>query len=304
MRFGGHQTFSIREGWLFKGLRLAIEDPEKLADPDLPDWLGVGKNMSKAIHHWLLATGLAERDPEDGKRTRVLRPTALGKLIWDHDRYFLLPGSWWAIHIQLIHNPDEAYSWHWFFNHFTATRFERPVCAEALRRHLAAGGGRMPSSRTLDRDINCLLRLYAVKVPREQVDPEDALECPLSELGLLVHSRQTGFFHLNRDLKSIPFHLFGYALACAERWSGKSATASNHDRSLTELTHGANAPGRVFALNAEAAYELVADYEAQRLLRLDGQVGERIVRIDGFPQSEWLDRYYDSVDLSEEGAAA
>lgn len=303
MRFGGHQTFSIREGWLYKGLRLAVEEPELLGDPDVADWLGVGKNMSRSIHHWLLATGLAERDPAEGKRTRILRPTDFGRTVWDRDRYFLLPGTWWAIHIQLIHHPGDAYAWQWFFNAFTPARFERPVCVEALRRHLAAQGERMPSSRTLERDINCLLRSYSVKVPREQGDPEDALECPLSELGLTVHSRQTGFFHMNRELKEIPFYIFGYALALARKWTEVDGKPANHDLSLTELTHGPNAPGAVFALNAEAMYELVADYEAQRRLRIDGQVGDRIVRLDGFSAMEWLSRYYDSSELADEAAA-
>ena len=303
MRFGGHQTFSIRDGWLFKGLRLAVEEPARLGDPDLADWLGVGKNMAKSIHHWLLATGLAERDTAHGNNTRALTATPFGELVWRHDRYFLLPGTWWAVHVQLLHRPEHAYSWYWFFNHFSASRFERPVCAEALRRHLASTGQRMPSTRTLDRDINCLLRSYSVSVPREQGDPEDALECPLSELGLLVHSRQTGFFHVNRDLKAVPFHLFGYSLAYAMERFGAVNFPTNHDLSLTELTHGPNAPGRVFALNAEATYELIADYEAQRLLRIDGQAGERIVRVDGLPSGEWLSRYYDAESVTGEEAA-
>ena len=40
MRFGGHQTFAIRDGWLYKGLRLVLEDPDRLGAPDLADWLG------------------------------------------------------------------------------------------------------------------------------------------------------------------------------------------------------------------------------------------------------------------------
>ena len=301
MRFGGHQTFAIRDGWLYKGLRLAVEDPERFRDPELADWLGVGKNMAKAIHHWLLATGLAEKDADAGGRTRVLRPTRLGRLVWESDRYFLMPGTWWALHIELIHRPEHAFTWHWFFNHFSATRFERPVCSEALRRHLASTGQRMPSSRSLDRDVNCFLRSYAVSVPREQGDPEEVLECPLSELGLMLHSRQTGFFHLDRGLKAIPFHIFGYALACAMEHS--NAGAKSHDLSLAELTHEPNAPGRVLALDAETTYELVADYEAKRLLRLDGLAGERIVRVDGLPSHEWLVRYYADASPAEEEAA-
>jgi len=303
MRFGGHQTFTIRDGWLFKGLRLVMEDPERFGAPDVADWMGVGKNMAKAIHHWLLATGLAERDPEHSRNTRILRPTDVGSIIWEHDRFFLLPGTWWAIHIQLIHRPDEAYGWHWFFNHFNSDRFERPVCAEALRRHLASTGQRMPSSKTLERDVNCLLRSYAVSVPHEQGDPEDFLECPLNELGLLIHSRQSGFFHLNRDFKQVPFELFGYALATASKGYEGGRDGETRDLSLTDLTHRPCAPGRVFCLTAEASYELVATYEARRLLRLDGQVGERIVRVEGHPAKEWLEAYYAGETRTKEDAA-
>lgn len=62
MRFGGHQTFAIRGGWLYKGLRMVMEDPKRMDDPDVADWLGVGRNMVKSIYHWLQATGLAERE--------------------------------------------------------------------------------------------------------------------------------------------------------------------------------------------------------------------------------------------------
>jgi uncharacterized protein DUF4007 len=303
MRFGGHQTFTIRDGWLFKGLRLVMEDPERLGAPDLGDWIGVGKNMAKAIHHWLIATGLAERDPDHGNKTRVLRATDIGNLIWERDRYFLFPGTWWAIHTNLIHRPMDAYSWSWFFNHFSSDRFERPVCVEALRRHIASDGSRMPSSRTLERDVNCMLRSYSVKVPREVGDPEDFLESPLSELGLLLHSRQTGFFHLNRALKPVPFELFGYALAAASNKLGETVVGEERDLSLADLTYRPNSPGRVFCLTAEATYELVASFEAQRLLRLDGQVGERIVRVEERAPTDWLVGYYDSEAQTKEDAA-
>ena len=60
MRFGGHETFAIREGWLARGLELLTTTPELLVDEFSEDHLGVGRNMAKAIRHWLVATGLAE----------------------------------------------------------------------------------------------------------------------------------------------------------------------------------------------------------------------------------------------------
>ena len=299
MRFGGHQTFAIRDGWLFKGLRLVFKDPERLGALDLADWLGVGRNMAKSIHHWLLATGLAEKDPNWGRRTRILRPTEFGAMVWQRDRYFLLPGTWWALHARLINRPNYAYSWHWFFNRFSSIRFERPVCIEGLRRHLASTGSRMPAQRTLERDVACLLRSYAVSIPRKVGDPEDAIECPLSELGLLVHSRQTGFYHVNQGSKPIPREIFGYALASGQEFGRDDTSRASLDRSLTELAYGLNAPGRIFSMTAEALYGLVSEYESQGFVRLDGNAGERILRIDPRPGLEWMRAYYDSVDVAE-----
>ena len=306
MRFGGHQTFAIRDGWLYKGLRLVVEDPKRLGEPDLADWLGVGRNMAKSIYHWLLATGLAEKDPAGGRRTKILRLTDFGKLVWNRDRYLLLPGTWWAVHLQLVNRPKHAYSWGWFFNVFSAARFERPVCVEGLRRHLTSTGGRVPVVRTLERDVSCLLRSYAVSVPRRMGDPEDVMECPLSELGLLMHSRQTGFYHLNQGLKPIPFELFGYALAMGrEALPGQRIRTSAEplDRSLTEIAHGPGAPGRVFALTSEALYDLIAGYETLGLVRMAGLAGERIVRVPARPAKEWLARYYEAEALAGKEAA-
>ncbi len=302
MRFGGHQTFAIRDGWLYKGLRLAVEDRARYQDPDLAEWLGVGRNMAKAIVHWMLATGLAERDPAGGKRTRILRPTEFGELVWRRDRYFLLPGTWWAVHVRLVNNPAHAYSWNWFFNRYSPGRFEKPTCVEALRRHLTALGGRVPVQATLERDVSCLLRSYAVTVPARVADPEDSLDCPLSELGFLVHSRQTGFHRLNRGLKPVPHAIFAYAVASA-RESGFEAAgrpAKSLDYSLTQLAHEPNAPGRVFALTSEALFDLVSRYESEGLVDLSGSAGERVVRMDRLDALGCLDLYYEiATDMAQ-----
>ncbi len=64
-----------------------------------------------------------------------------------------------------------------------------------------------------------------------------------------------------------------------------------------------NTPGRVFALNAEASYELIAKFESQRLLRIDGQAGERIIRLESRASDEWLEEYYASESVPAEQPA-
>src|SRR5688572_17236500 len=101
MKFAGHETFAIREGWLHKGLKLLRSSPELLHDPYVADWLGVGRNMGKSIKHWLIATGLANVSGGSGKQLQLVS-TQLGDLIASRDPYFVQIGTWWALHIELI----------------------------------------------------------------------------------------------------------------------------------------------------------------------------------------------------------
>ena len=195
MRFGGHETFAIREGWLHKGLMLLAEHPERVDDRYVADWLGVGRNMAKSIKHWLVATGLAERPLLPNSRKRgPMELTRLGHVVLKRDRYFLEPGTWFALHVNLVNNDESAATWNWFFNYFLNVRFERATCNEALRRYLGAREKRQPSPKTLQRDVACLLASYAKDVPPTMSDPEDASESPFRGLGLLVHFRDSGLF--------------------------------------------------------------------------------------------------------------
>jgi len=302
MRFGGHETFSIRSGWLYKGLSLAIENPDAFARSDVSELLGVGKNMAKAIRHWLIASGLIELEVSStGKK--ILRPSALGNLVWNRDRYFMFPGTWWAVHINLMHSNEHSYTWHWFFNHFGKIRFERPTCIESLKRYIAQSGERMPSARTLDRDVACFLKSYAVQVPGELADPEESLDCPLRELGLLVHSTQTGFFHLDDSLKSISFELFSFAVDFAMERNKTLGSGKKIDLSLTEIANNPYMPGRVFSLSSEATYELLTRYESSGFLRLVNQAGERLISMPRSERLKSLEAYYHRMSETEEAAA-
>ena len=74
---------------------------------------------------------------------------------------------------------------------------------------------RSPSENTIDRDVACLLQSYARVIPTENKDPEDALECPFVELGLLSNFRTSGYYQVHQGEKAIPTHLLGYALSRA-----------------------------------------------------------------------------------------
>lgn len=296
--FGGHETFVIREGWLHKGLSLLQSSPAALAGPDAADALGVGQNMAKSIRHWLLVTGLADRP---GGKRGPLEITPLGALVWNEDPYFLAPGSWWAVHMQLINQP-RAGAWSWFFNHFGQPRFERAVCIERLNQYLQLHRRRAPSRNTLERDISCLLRCYARTVPPKREDPEDGNDCGLRELGLLYHFPGSGVYQRIDEPKSVPAELIGYNIALFQLAAqGSNGTV---DLSVEGLAREPGGPGAALQVSAENLYELLQRAERTHSdFEIAGLGAERVLRIPRREPIDWLKRYYAGLDGAHANAA-
>ena len=305
MRFGGHETFAIREGWLHKGVKLLAENPEQLSHENACDFLGVGRNMAKSIRHWLTATGLAQ--PPHGYKTSdklVFTLTDFGNLVWKHDPYFTEPGTWWAIHINLVNCSAHALTWTWFFNSFNIDRFERPVCLGALKRHLELSKQRMPSHRTLERDVACLLASYARPIPSPNEDPEDGNDCPLRELGLLSFFKVSGYYQTHQVRKGIPAELFGYSISRAFRDAadGKGST----DITLFDAARTAGGPGRAFLLTTESVFEVATQAESRLTdggIEIVGLAGNRAIRVVRRPPLTWLRQYYRNVGRKNRHAA-
>jgi len=298
LSFAGHETFIIREGWLHKGLALLNEDPKVLAGPDAADHLGVGQNMAKSIRHWLAVCGLALRGE---KKADPLSLSPFGQLVWEKDPYFLLPGTWWAVHSELVRNP-KAGAWFWFFNHFAQQRFERAVSIEKLAQFLKLHQTRMPSRTTLERDISCLLRCYAAEIPSKPEDPEDGNDCALRELGLLQHYPSSGFYQRTSVQDGIPPELIGYVIASTHPEA--SLGSEKIDLRLDLL---ATTPGGIASVTqnfTESLYALLRNSEdGAARLQLVGQAAERALRIQSRTPLEWLQAYYARIDQDERYAA-
>lgn len=298
MRFGGHETFAIREGWLHKGMKLLMETPDRLVDAHVADWLGVGRNMAKSIRHWLVTTGLADPPTSRGANSRGYAPTPFGELVYHRDPYFMELGTWWLLHVNVVNSVGHALTWSWFFNVFSSgsARFERPVCIEALSRHLQANELRMPSARTLERDVACMLASYARTVPPRSEDPEEAIESPFTDLGLLSHYRGTGYYQVHQAAKDIPLPVFCYAVA---KTTAAAAAEPVAELTVHDATRAPGGPGRCFALTSETLFETalrLEDAAAVGELELASLAGERLLRIAQRAPLAWAKALYDGSD--------
>lgn len=291
MRFGGHETFPVRTGWLSKGLRLLErQGGESFDHVEIADELGVGRNMAKSIRHWLYVAGLALRT----KRSEPVHLTPIGDLVLRRDPYLQHRATWWALHVNVVTHPDAATAWHWFFNDFTRERFDRMACSDEFVRSLERNGGRLPSRRTITRDVACLLQSYATPLPREHDDPEDATDCPFRQLGLATHHRDTGYFERRFEDRTLPPDLLGYVMSKASCGVEREVV----EIAFTDALVTRGGPGRVFALNADGLVALLERAEStfgNDLARSYLLGGERMIATASRSSAAWLAGYYDRV---------
>lgn len=292
MRFGGHETFPVRDGWLAKGQRLLSEDPAGLDAHDVADRLGVGRNMAKSIRHWMVVTGLAQRPA----RKQPMQMTALGETVQRNDPFMLDPMTWWCLHSNLVIRQDAAVAWSWFFGAFAHDRFDRMICVDQLARHATAHESRPPSRDTLNRDALCLLSTYARPVPPTNEDPEEGRDSPFRELGLITHFVESDTYQVNRARKPIPPAALAYAMALGHGTS----EGFEAEESVSSALARAGGPGRVFALDGESLTELIDHAEAALQGGLTTRLlgSERWVHVAAHPPHQWLEKHF------ETGAAA
>ncbi len=298
MRFGGHETFAIREGWLHKGLRMLNREPELFCRDDVADHLGVGRNMAKSIRHWLQATQLAEvaRGSALVGKQPLLQMTELGRTIWERDPYFLSEGTLWILHVNLVNNPTFAASWAWFFNSFGHDRFDRAVCFESLKRQIEMTTQKPPNPTTLERDLGCLLACYARIIPSVNDDPEDGSDCPLRELGLVSFFKTSGYYQLHHEVKPIPPEVLGYAIA--KSFDHTAGSVRSADISVTDAARKAGGPGRCFVLTAESLFEVASRAESlshDGAIEISGMAGDRVIRVRQQSPLDWVMAHFDSI---------
>ena len=254
--FSGHETFPLRYGWLKKAYDAVVEKADDsnnknvFLDEDAIARLGVGKNMVASIRHWATHCSIIHEDA-DGK----LAPTFIGDFLFGTkgvDPYLEVPASLWLIHWLLCSEGSKT-TWFWVFNHFMATNFKRDDLVDGLSSMADAREWRRVSPTTVQRDVECFVRMYETRGSTSNTIAEESLESPMGELSLIRGMK--GYFHLVRSSKpSLPSGVFAFALDAFWNRHGSSRTLS-----FEAIAHQPGSPGRVFLLDeADLADRLIA----------------------------------------------
>lgn len=252
-RFSGHETFTLRYGWLTKAVDLIKRDSEGFGQDDAMIRLGVGKNMVRSIKHWAMAAGVLEDDPTiKVNRGRFLRVSDFGTAIFGDggiDPFLEHQATLWLLHYRIVSQSNGPTTWYWGFNEFLRAEFTVDHLVAELKRFASEFDTTKASESTIRRDVNCFVRSYISARQSRTAAVEDTLDCPLAELRLIHESDDSGLLAFNRgDHLTLPTWVFAFALL--EYWDRTAPdvkTLGFHD-----IAYEPGSPGRVFKLTESA----------------------------------------------------
>ena len=309
LQFAGHETFPLRYGWLKKAYNSVEEDIRagRVAGSSFNDEsaiarFGVGRNMVLSIKHWAIATNVLTSEEIQGERAARIGKGSLGDLFFGEqaDPYLEHPGSLWLLHWMLTSRPGRATAWHWAFNEFHEPTFDRELMRKRLQRRceeLSESGrlkGRSLGDVTIRRDIECLIRTYFASGSGARRAPEDSIECPLAELGLLQKAGVGDVYGMRRGPKSsLPNEVFLFALV--DFWTSRFPRRQSF--SVDFVTFERGSPGQVFQLDVESIAERLVRFGdlTDGALRWDESSGLRQLyahRLDSIQPMELLRKMY------------
>jgi hypothetical protein len=252
--FAAHQTFHPRFGWIKKGYDAAVDDPDVFNKPDAPVTLGVGKNMVEAIKAWATATHVIARVPNPGRpRMSVAVPTPLGRALLDEkeglDPYLEDPGTLWVLHWQAVSAKTLLPVWWAALNDFPALEFTETDLLRFCAEEVAATGWSQPNKSSIQKDVDCLLRMYTKRGTRARQTLDELLDSPFREIGLIQPApvgRNTYRFIYGAK-PGLSAAVVTYA--CLDYLA--TTDADSRTATLTRLSSDPGSPGRLMKLTEE-----------------------------------------------------
>ncbi|MDR1641842.1 MAG: DUF4007 family protein [Clostridiales bacterium] len=291
VKYRAHDTFFIRRGWLSKGVKNILKDPAVFISRDANpmDTLGIGSNMVKSLRYWMQAVGLAQ---EAGERRRIQELTQLGHLIQENDPYMEELGTLWLLHYKLAINKDEATAWYFFFNEFRSVEFTRDDFVAQTGNYLRELNETI-AERSIDDDYNCIINTYIprIKSNPKRFDPEDNIDCPLGELGLIDIVNKKDKVYKKSSPKKDMLHPLILLAVILDQANG------NKEIRISEIQTAKCNAGKVFNLDIIALTTLLYKLEILKLIKVVRTAGLDVILIEtDLTFNGCIQEYYRSIN--------
>lgn len=299
MKFRAHETFFIRKGWLYKGLKNVRESADVFVSKEINpmDMLGIGANMVKSLRYWLQAVGLTT-EPSSGHKKQTI--TKLGKIIWKNDKYMEETGTLWLLHYQLASNQENATAWYFFFNELYHTDFKKEDFVLNLKNYIGMNlskGEKGIADSSLESDFDCIINTY---VPRAKsnpgkVHPENNIDCPFGELGLVDILNKKNKVYKKAQPKKDDIHPLIILAVILDRINGSKEVK------ISSLLNNKCNVGRIFNLDIVPLMNYLYQLQQLGYLRVIRTAGLDIIRImTDMDFNECILKYYDSLNADSD----
>lgn len=282
MKIRAHETFSIRKGWIHKGVKNILLYPRLFTDKNINpcDVLGIGTNMVKSLRYWMTAVGIMEEVSEGNQKVQKL--TRLGEIIDEYDRYYEEDGTNWLIHYMLAKNEELATVWYWFFNVFKINSFNKQLFVRELSEFLHTEYDYDGSEKMLGDEFDCIIKTYCSK--GKDVSPEDINECPLTDLHLLEMSDNKDYKKHTPDRDAI------HPLIILAVISEQAYISASREVLITDLLNKECNIGKIFNLDRATCFYYLEKLQKSGYLEIVRTAGLDVIQ---------LKQQYDFYDIVE-----
>lgn len=255
-----HESFSIREGWLAKGIRTIKEDSKAFSSADATDILGIGTNMVKSLKYWMSATCLIEEN------NRSITLSKFGELIDKYDPYLEDNFSWWLIHIKMILNIEDSYIYNLFFNKCTMKVFSKRDIFEQISQIL--NNNKLEYSENILQDeVNMIIKTYSID---EKIgNPENNFICPLSELNLIKKVDINAYERVKPDFRNLNYLIVYYLIVILSE--------DKDYLSIDDLIKLDNSPAKLLNLDKNLINEYLDEMKKQDLIVINRTAGLNMI---------------------------
>ncbi len=262
IKLRGHEKFTLREGWLNKGLDAVYENPKVFTNKYATDILGVGSNMVKSIRYWMRAFQLVDVQKNKGETL-----SELGEIIRKNDPYFEDNFTLWILHSNLVRNEKDAIVWYLFFNKSDFNEINKEVLENHLEKELIMYAGNNDfSSTSLKMDIDVLLAMY--RDDKQDENPEDKNYSPLSKLGLIKQIKNQ-ITKESPDLRLLNEWVILYELSCLME--------EKDSISIDEAISGENGFGKIYNLTRVSSNRYLDLLDNMGFVKVDRTAGLDII---------------------------
>ena len=267
IRFRGHETFTIREGWINKGLTEIDKNPFVFNTNYGADALGMGPNMAKALRYWLKVARLIDENAKTGARL-----TKIGKLVLNEDPYIEDMFTLWLIHCRIAANDRQATAWNLFFNRFSYEEFDKnELISEMKELALLEAEEVSPEKKVAEAsvvsDCDAILHMY-VKRSRENGTPEEKNVSPFAKLELLK-LMENRYVRRQPNLNRLPEAIVLYLLV--------DCLGDKTSVNMDELLAVENGPGKLLQLKRNALAELLEKLEKKEQVIINRTAGLNMI---------------------------